>query len=95
MSHSVRIEPEKQMHTAGGTPIRYPKATRADLTAPTSQFRVLGVILERNCAEIYVIGDFPCISAAERAAMQRAGVGSPVYVYNDKADLVVRYGSWH
>ena len=75
--------------------MRYPKATKADLTAPVAKFRVLGVIVDNDAAEIYMIGDFPSVAAAEDAAVRRASVGSPVYVYNDKAELIVRIGSWH
>ena len=75
--------------------MRYPKATRKDLTAPASKFRVLGVIVQEESAEIFVIGDFPTVNAAEEAAARRASIGSPVYVYNDRAELLVRLGSWH
>ncbi len=75
--------------------MRYPKATRKDLTAPASQFRVLGVFVDGDSAEIFIIGDFPSMSAAEEIAARRASVGNPVYVYNDRAELMVRLGSWH
>ena len=76
-------------------PMRYPKATRTALTAPTGKFRVLGVVVEEDSADVYTVGDFSSVATAEQAAMQRAGIGSPVYVYDDKAKLIVRYGSWH
>lgn len=75
--------------------MRYPKATKQDLTAPTSKFRVLGVLVDDDSAHIYLIGDFPSVIAAEEAATGRASVGSPVHVYNDRAELIVRLGSWH
>jgi hypothetical protein len=73
--------------------MRYPKASRTDLTAPTGEFRVVAVVVDADSAAPYILGDF--VAAAEQAAMQRAGIGSPVYVYDDKAKLIVRYGSWH
>lgn len=78
-----------------GGPMRYPKAPRTDLTAPTGKFRVLAVVVEEESADLYTLGDFGSVAAAEQAAIQRAGIGSPVYVYDDKAELLVRYGSWH
>ncbi len=75
--------------------MRYPSATRDELTAPAEKFRVLGVNVEDNCGEIYVVGDFESMSTAEQIAVQTAGIGSPVYIYNDRAELIVRYGSWH
>ncbi len=75
--------------------MRYPKAARADLTAPSCKFRVLAVDVETDPTAVYVMGDFGSLVAAERAATQSADVGRPVYVYNDKAELIVRFGSWH
>ena len=75
--------------------MRYPKATRTDLSAPIGKFRVLAVEVEDESADLYTVGDFGSLAAAEKAAMRRAGIGSPVYVYDDEAKLVVRYGSWH
>ncbi len=75
--------------------MRYPKATRADLTAPSCKFRVLAVDVETDPTAIYLIGDFGSFVAADKAATQNAEIGRPVYVYNDKAELMVRYGSWH
>lgn len=73
----------------------YPKAPRADLTAPTGKFRVLAIVVEAESADLYTVGDFSSLAAAEQAAKQRAGIGGPVYVYDDKAKLIVRYGSWY
>ena len=75
--------------------MRYPKATRTDLTAPTNKFRVLAVVVDVDSADPYIVGDFASIAAAEQAATQRASIGSPVYVYDDKARLIIRYGSRH
>ena len=75
--------------------MRYPKAPKADLTAPTGKFRVIAVVVEEESADLYTVGDFSSVAAAEEAAKQRAGIGSPVYVYDDKAKLIVRYGSWY
>ncbi len=71
------------------------KATRADLTANNCKFRVLAVDVETDPTAIYVTGDFVSLIAAEKAATQSADVVRPVYVYNDKAKLIVRFGSWH
>ncbi len=75
--------------------MRYPTATRTDLTAPPGKFRVLAVLVEQESADVYNAGDFGSLAAAEEAAMQRAGIGSPVYIYNDKAKLIIKYGAWH
>jgi hypothetical protein len=75
--------------------MRYPKAPRTDLTAPTGKFRALAVVVEEESADLYTLGDFASVAAAEQAARQRAGIGSPVFVYDDKAKLIVRYGSWY
>jgi len=75
--------------------MRYPKAPKTDLTAPTGEFRVVAVVVDADSADPYILGDFGSLAAAEQAAMKRAGIGSPVYVYNDRAKLIVQYGSWH
>ncbi len=75
--------------------MQHPKATRSELTAPTGKFRVVAVVVDTDSADPYILGDFGSLAAAEQAAMQRAGTGSPVYVYDDKAKLIMRYGSWH
>ena len=75
--------------------MRYPKATGEDLTAPAAKYRVLGVVLDNDAPTISIIGDFPSVAAAEEAALRRASVGCPMYVYNDRAELLVRLGSWH
>jgi hypothetical protein len=56
---------------------------------------VLAVDVETDPTTIYAIGDFGSFVAAEEAAAQNAGIGKPVYIYNDSAELIVRYGSWH
>jgi hypothetical protein len=42
-----------------------------------------------------VIADFDSLADAKRAAKQNSDMGSPVFIYNDQAELIVRYGSWH
>ncbi len=74
--------------------MRYPGASKEELRAPQSQFRVVAIDLA-DTSEICQVGDFEDVYAAETVAAQRAGVGSPVYVYNDVGELVVRFGSWH
>lgn len=74
--------------------MRYPAASAHELTAPKSQLRVVCVDV-RDELGLYHVGDFDTLRAAHRAAMQRAGVGSPVYIYDDIGDIVVRLGSWH
>ncbi len=61
------------------------------LRAPTGKFRVIGFALRDG--HNYVIGDFDAKDAAEECAKQHGTVGNPVHVYDDRADLVVRYGS--
>ena len=75
--------------------MRHPKATKEELTAPTGKFRVLGVDVRAHSEAVYLIGDFDSLTAAKEAAKQRAGIGSPIFIYNDQAELIVRYGSWH
>jgi hypothetical protein len=75
--------------------MRYPKATKEELTAPTAKFRVLGVDVRADSEAGYLIGDFDSLTRAKEAAKQRAGTGSPIFIYNDQAELIVRYGSWH
>jgi hypothetical protein len=64
--------------------MRYPKASRTDLTALTGEFRVVAVVVHADSADPYILGDFGSLAAAEEAAMQRAGTGSPVSVYDHK-----------
>ena len=58
-------------------------------------FRALGVDLHVDTEAVYLIGDFDTLARAKEAAKRRAGTGSPTFIYNDKAELIVRYGSWH
>ncbi len=74
--------------------MRYPEASKEQLKAPQSQFRVIGVGVA-DAMGTYHVGDFETLSAAQAVAAQRAGVGSPVYVYDDAGELLVRFGSWH
>lgn len=75
--------------------MRNPKAKKEQLTAPIAKFRVLGVDVRTDSESAYLIGDFDSLADAKQAAKQRAGTGSPVFIYNDQALLIVRYGSWH
>lgn len=74
--------------------MRYPTATKEELRAPQSRFRVIGVAVQ-DASGTYQLGDFDTLEAAQLAAAERAGVGNPVYVYNDAGELIVRLGSWH
>lgn len=74
--------------------MRYPDANKCELTAPKSQLRVVGVDVQDELG-LYYIGDFATFEDAHRAALDRARVGNPVYIYNDIGDIVVRLGSWH
>ncbi len=75
--------------------MRYPEASAEELQAPKGKFRVVGVDLKAAATANYHLGDFDTLLMAERVAQEKACVGNPVYVYDDKCDLVVRYGSWH
>lgn len=75
--------------------MRYPKASKEELTAPTAKFRVLAVDVGAASEAVYVIGDFDSLNAAKETAKQKSGTGAPVFIYNDQAELIVRYGSWH
>jgi hypothetical protein len=44
---------------------------------------------------VFSIGDFDSLDSAKRAAKQKAGTGTPIFIYNDRGEVVVRYGSWH
>jgi hypothetical protein len=61
------------------------------LRAPRGKFRVIGFALTDG--QKYMIGDFDSREAAEEYAKRHGRVGNPAHVYNDHADLVVRYGS--
>ena len=75
--------------------MRYPKATKQELTAPPGRFRVLGVEINATSESVFTVGDFASLDAAKEAAKQKAGTGVPIFIYNDHAELIVRYGSWH
>jgi hypothetical protein len=75
--------------------MRYPKATKEELTAPTAKFRVVGVDVGAVSEAVYVIGDFDSLAAAKETAKQKSSTGIPVFIYNDQAEMIVRYGSWH
>ncbi len=74
--------------------MRHPAANKRDLIAPKSQLRVVCVDVQDELG-LYHIGDFDTLDEAHRIAMERARVGSPVFIYNDIGDIVVRLGSWH
>ncbi len=59
--------------------------------APTGKFRVIGFALSDD--QIYLIGDFGTVRAAEECAKMHGTVGNPTHVYDDAGELVVRYGS--
>jgi hypothetical protein len=75
--------------------MRYLQARREELQPPKGKFRVIGVDLKEGPPANFHLGDFESLTAAQKLAKQKAGIGSPIYIYNDKAELVVRYGSWH
>ena len=75
--------------------MRYPKATKEELTAPQSQYRVLGVEIHATSESVFSVGDFDSLDGAKKAAEQKAGTGVPVFIYNDRGELILRYGSWH
>jgi hypothetical protein len=74
--------------------MRYPKATKEELTAPPAKFRVLAVDTAGRTEAVHLVSDFDSLADAKTTAKQKAGIGTPVFVYNDQA-LIVRYGSWH
>jgi hypothetical protein len=75
--------------------MRYPKATKADLTAPHAKYRVLGVEINATSESVFSIGDFDSLDAAKNAAELKAGTGVPIFIYNDRGELIERFGSWH
>jgi hypothetical protein len=75
--------------------MRYPKATKEELTAPHAQYRVLGVEIHATSESVFSVGDFDSLDAAKKAAEQKAGTGVPVFIYDDHGELILRYGSWH
>ncbi len=74
--------------------MRRPRANEGELIAPKSQLRVVCVDVQDDLG-LYHIGDFADFDEAHRVAMDRARIGSPVFIYNDIGDIVVRLGSWH
>jgi hypothetical protein len=75
--------------------MRYLKASREELQAPKGKFRVIGVDVNEGATGNYQLGDFETLELAEILAKEKASVGHPIYIYSDKGQLVVRYGSWH
>ncbi len=74
--------------------MRYPRASQQELKAPEGKFRLITVNLSEGSAA-YRLGDFDSLERAKDVAEQKSGVGQPVYVYNDKGEMLMRYGSWH
>jgi hypothetical protein len=75
--------------------MRYPTASKEELKAPKSKFRVLGIDVHAASGMTYVVGDFDSLNAANVVATDRAGVGKPIFIYDDAGEVVVRLGSWH
>ncbi|MGI9103391.1 MAG: hypothetical protein ACR2IF_13215 [Terriglobales bacterium] len=73
--------------------MRYPSGSNEELKAPKSQFRVVGIDVEDS--QEFEVGTFETLEAARQAATGKAGIGNPVYVYDDAGELRVRLGSWH
>ena len=70
---------------------RHFKEDKQKLKASPGQFRVIGYDLRDG--QRFMVGDFDCLETAEQRAKERGGVGTPTHVYNDRGELVVRYGS--
>ncbi len=75
--------------------MRYPHTSREELTAPRGKFRLIALDVKEGAREGYTLGDFDALESAKQVAEKKSGVGHPVYVYDDKGELVVRFGSWH
>jgi hypothetical protein len=74
--------------------MRYPSQSKEDLRAPKSLFRVVAVDVEESSGP-FVLGDFDTLHAANQAATVRASIGTPVYIYDDRGEVIERLGSWH
>jgi hypothetical protein len=75
--------------------MRLPNAPKEQLTAPAAKFRVLSVDVHDPSGAVYLVGDFDSLPQAKETAKQNSGTGRPIFVYDDRAQLIVRYGSWH
>ncbi len=75
--------------------MRYPGASQQQVKAPEGKFRLIALDLDEGSRDGYNLGDFDALEAAKQVAEEKSGVGHPVYVYNDKGELVMRFGSWH
>jgi hypothetical protein len=75
--------------------MRYPNVPKEQLTAPATKFRVFGVETDSSADAVFSIGDFNSLDSAKHAAKQKAGTGTPIFIYNDRGEVVVRYGSRH
>ncbi len=75
--------------------MRYPRISREEQTAPPGKFRLIALDLKEGSRDGYVLGDFDALESAKQVAKDKSGVGHPVYVYDDKGELVLRFGSWH
>jgi hypothetical protein len=71
--------------------MRHSKEEKRKLKAPPGKFRVIGDDLRDGHS--FMVGDFDALETAEQRAKERGGVGTPTHVYNDRGELVVRYGS--
>jgi hypothetical protein len=74
--------------------MRYPSKNNPDLRAPKSLFRVVVVEVDESSGP-FIVGDFDTLQAATQAATARAGIGNPVYIYDDRGEVIERLGSWH
>ncbi len=73
--------------------MRYPPVRNDELRAPKSHFRVIGIDVDDS--QEFDVGTFATLEAAHAAAREKAGIGTPVYVYDDNGHMRVRLGSWH
>ena len=75
--------------------MRYPRASERERTAPAGKFRLIALDLTDNSDAEYCLGDFDSLESAKQVAEEKSSVGQPIFVYDDKGELVVRHGSWH
>ncbi len=74
--------------------MRYPRASLEERTAPPGKFRLIALDLGDNLSE-HRLGDLDTLDSAKKVAEQKSGVGCPVFVYDDRGELIIRFGSWH
>ena len=63
-------------------------ASRGQLIAPPRRFRVVGVDTFEAPDADYLVGDVPDFELAKQMANSRSGAMNPVYVYDDRGNLV-------